>query len=182
MYQPSGAVMTLSARPAPPARLGFLPDGIAGTRETLKIMRDLVRASVRNPAQVARFKALSIYQAAGIPGRQYRREAAALQRWVNGNIRYLRDPAGMELVQAPERTLDIGAGDCDDQATLLAALLTATGHKARFVAVGMKGKPISHVLVETLIGPDKWYGAETIIAKPFGWFPPNVTSRLILKI
>lgn len=144
-------------------------------------MQRLAREAVRDPRQYARLKALEIYQRAGIGPKQYAQEARALQVFVQNCIRYVRDPVNVELVQTPEVTLKLSAGDCDDQSTLLAAMLDATGHEARFVAVGMDGGPFSHVLVETKIG-DSWVPAETILKKPLGWYPSGVTSRLVRSV
>jgi transglutaminase-like putative cysteine protease len=181
MYQDMGDIAAPARTPAPPARLLTIPNGRAGTLATLKTMRQLVRASLRAPAQAIRTKAHAIIRAAGVPPRSYYREADALQQWVRDRIHYVKDPVDLELVQAPERTLEIGMGDCDDKSTLLAALLCAVGHPCNFVAIGMKGGPLSHVLVETRI-KNKWVPAETIIQRPFGWYPTGVTSRLVQKV
>jgi len=114
-------------------------------------------------------------------------EIDALHRFVRDQIRYVRDPDGYELVQSPEKTLEYAQGDCDDQATLLAALLKSIGHPSRFIALGFEGGPLSHVLVQTKVdstGDDKkdWLSLETIINRPPGWFPSGVTSRYILKV
>ncbi len=166
---------------APPAVLAGLPGGRAGTIATLKHMREFVRASLRNPAQIVRHTALSILVERQIPPRKWNLELNALMQFVQDRIRYVKDPVGLELVQAPERTLEIKQGDCDDKSTLLAALLMATGHPARFTVVGFKGGPFSHVLVEAKTGK-RWVPMETIISKPFGWFPPGVTSKYSLDL
>lgn len=164
--------------PAGPTRatLGAIPNGEAGAVATLKRMRQLVRDAIRDPAQHIRETALKIVGGAGFVD-QVRR----LQGFVQDSIRYIADPPDVELIQTPQYTLQQQAGDCDDQATLLASLLMAIGHPAQFVAVGMQGQPLSHVLVQTLIG-QKWVSAETIIKKPLGWNPPGVTSHYILKV
>jgi transglutaminase-like putative cysteine protease len=163
------------------AKLSGIPSGRDGTIATLKHMRDFARAAVRDPSQTARMTALEIFKQKGVPPRKWLAEISALHSWVRDRIRYVRDPEGVELVQTPEATLRIGQGDCDDKSTLLAAMLLATGHPCRFVAVGMGGAPFSHVLVEAKAG-DKWIPAETIIQKPLGWFPAGVTSKYFLKV
>lgn len=168
--------------PPTPALLSDLPAGKAGTIATLKHMREFVRAAIRAPDQRIRSQALQIYAAAQVPPRNYEAEVKALHAFVRDRIRYVRDPVGLELVQAPARTLDIGQGDCDDKSTLLAALLMATGHPARFVVIGFRGEPFSHVLVEYKRGP-KWIPLETILdGKPVGWWPSGVTSQLRFKL
>jgi transglutaminase-like putative cysteine protease len=158
-----------------------LPAGPGAVPKTLAIMAKLARGAVRSPTQYARAKAIEIFRDNHVPARAYALEARTLQAFVQNTIRYVRDPDGLELVQTPEVTLKTRTGDCDDQSTLLAALLVATGHQARFVAVGIGGEPLSHVLVETKVG-DQWIPAETILKKPFGWYPPNVTSRLVRDV
>jgi len=161
------------------ATLRKLSGGNAGTAETLRYMRDLVRQSLINPAQTVREKALSLVSA--LPARQWLGEIRVLHEFVRDEIRYVNDPEEFELVQTPEKTLEYGQGDCDDQATLLAGLLHSLGHPAQFTAVGLGGGPFSHVLVETKVG-ERWVPLETIIQKPLGWYPPDATSRYTLKV
>jgi transglutaminase-like putative cysteine protease len=156
--------------------LGQIPDGIAGAKATMASMRQLARDAVRDPAQGIREAALRI-----IGHANFTDQARRLQAWVQDNIRYIHDPPDVELVQTPQYTLQQRAGDCDDQATLLAAMLLTVGHPARFVAIGQSGQPLSHVLTQTLIGT-QWWGAETIIKRPLGWMPAGVTSRYIVTV
>lgn len=173
---------SLSALPtATHSVLRDLPPGFE-TRVTLRMMRDLVHASVAASEQTVRLTAISIVKAAGVAPRDWTGEVSALQTWVRDNIRFTRDPEQFELLQTPEKTLEIGAGDCDDQATLLAAMLSALGHPTQFIAVGFDGGPFSHVLVRTKIG-DSWVPAETILpGVTVGWWPDAVTTSYILKI
>lgn len=160
-----------------------LPPGEAGTYETLVHMRDAARASIRSTHQQVRELALELTR--GLRERDWFAQARALHAYVRDQVRFTRDPTdsdgGLELVQTPEKTLEYLQGDCDDKATLLAALLISLGHPARFVAVGIAGEPFSHVLVETKIDQN-WLGAETILKVPLGWFPRNVTKTLRLNV
>lgn len=173
---------TLAALPTPTnSVLRDLPPGFE-TRVTLRLMRDLVHGALAASDQTARLTAIAIVKNAGISARDWLGEVRALQTWVRDNIRFTRDPDTFELLQTPEKTLEIGAGDCDDQATLLASMLVALGHPAQFIAVGFDGAPFSHVLVRTKIG-DTWVPAETILpGVTVGWWPDGVTSSYILKI
>ena len=161
------------------ATLAALPDGRAGTVETLRIMRNMARNAVRSPTQEIRHLALSLI--AILPARRWGAEVEALHAFVRDDIRYARDPVGIESVATPEKTLQLRAGDCDDKSTLLAAMLESIGHPSRFVAVGFNGGNFSHVYVESKIG-SAWVPLETIIPKPMGWSPPDATSRYILKV
>lgn len=179
---------THDAAPTPRAVLGNIPGGEAGTRETLKLMRDLVHAAVRRPEQIVRRKAESLVMM--LPPRQWFAEIRALQEFVRDQIRYVRDPVSVERVQTPEQTLQSQQGDCDDKSTLLAALLDSIGHPARFAALGFSGRGngFSHVLVETKVkntGQDMrdWMPLETILPdKPAGWYPTGVTNRYVQKV
>jgi transglutaminase-like putative cysteine protease len=167
-----------SASPTIATLRGLAPG--AETRDTLKIMRQLALASLTDPAHTIRLLAISLTQ--GVQQRDWLGHVQALQRWVRDNIKFMRDPDQFELVQTPQKTIEIGAGDCDDKATLLAALLESIGHPAQFVAIGLDGGTFSHVLVRTKIG-NTWVPAETIVpGAEVGWWPSGVTSHYILKV
>lgn len=163
----------------PIARLGSIPDGRAGTVATLKQMRQLTRDAIRAPNQQVRTLAQRLVEF--LPSRSYAREVHRLHQFVRDEIRYVRDPVGVELVSTPTRTLETRQGDCDDKSVLLAALLESIGHPARFKAVALHGGPLSHVYVETKIG-ESWVPLETIIDRPMGWFPMGITSHYLLKV
>lgn len=79
------------------------------------------------------------------PG-DYGSEAYAIYAWVHQNIRYMRDIHDVEFIKEPGALLDSKAGDCDDIATLIAAMLMACGNRAVFSLVGFDGSPVpSHV-------------------------------------
>lgn len=117
-----------------------------------------------------------------LPEKDFTGEITALQHFVRDEIRYVRDPEGVEMVQTPPRTLEIRAGDCDDKSVLLASLLGSMGFKTLFMAVGLNGQPYSHVLVQVLLGTRK-ISLETIIAgiEP-GWAPPDITSFMVAHV
>lgn len=81
----------------------------------------------------------------------YASECNAIYHWVDRNIRYLRDIHNVEFVQEPKELLRVGAGDCDDMATLLAAMFMAAGNRCEFVLVGFSSDRIpSHVFVRVV--------------------------------
>lgn len=170
----------------PPAQLANIPNGFEGMRATLGVMRDFARAAVANPEQIVRTQAEQLTR--GLPPRQWFAEIRALHEFVRDQIRYLRDPVNMERVATPEMTLQIGQGDCDDKATLLAAMLDSIGHPTRYVALAFNGEGFSHVLVETKVrntGNDRadWMPLETILPdKEMGWYPAGNPRRYILKV
>jgi transglutaminase-like putative cysteine protease len=83
-------------------------------------------------------------------------QLAALFRFVRDNIMFIGDVAGVETLQSPRYTLTIKAGDCDDRATLLAALARSIGIAAdmRFkaIAANPSTNSLSHVYVVARVG------------------------------
>lgn len=114
---------------------------------------------------------------------QYDNVAAvrALHAFVRDCVRYTGDIAGVETLQTPKATLELGVGDCDDKSLLLATLLQSINLPARFVAVAMNDGGYTHVLVETRRG-NRWVPLETIRPVEVGWFPPNVTKKMIAHV
>lgn len=80
-------------------------------------------------------------------------QQAALMVWVQRNMRFVRDPHGIEALHDPvmiATAIDKHAqpyGDCDDFAMYLATLMRAVGLRANFRVVGFNGGKLSHVYV-----------------------------------
>lgn len=104
-------------------------------------------------------------------------EAFALFDYVQNHIRYVKDIANVETVQTPLKTLEYNAGDCDDKATLLAALLESIGHTTRFHAMGFSANTISHVALETFID-GQWLAMDTTEPVGLGWLPPGIAHSI----
>lgn len=140
-----------------------LPRGDAGTFLTLKHMARFANESLLEPA----VRNLAIRLVSG--SRDMLTQIGAIRDWLQTYNRFVRDPSNIELVHRPERLLDeVQAwgyfyGDCDDVATIGAALGKAVGFPARFVVLGFLPPPVSpymHVYAE-LQGPGAdgpaWY-------------------------
>jgi hypothetical protein len=84
------------------------------------------------------------------PG-DYNGEILAVYHWVCQHIRYVRDINDVELVISPQRMLQLGGGDCDDMATLLAGMLMSIGNECRFMVVGFEDKNPSHVFCQVAL-------------------------------
>ncbi len=151
--------------------------GAAGTRDTLKIMRRLVRDWRVHP----RLRQLAKRIVQTCPSKDARCEVRQIHAYVSNHIRYVRDVAGVETVATPELTLRDKSGDCDDQAVLVGALLNAIGRPVRFIAIGSEPGKFSHVYAETPIGPD-WIAVETTMK---GWpvgRKPRALIRMVQKV
>ncbi len=132
-----------------------IPKGKAGAKRTLELMRDLAREGARS----AEIRTLAVRQVSGYQQKDYRGEACSLLSFVRDHIRYVRDTRGVEILQTPSVTLNIGGGDCDDKSILLAALLTSIGHRVQFIAVSFMQDMFSHVWVRTNIN-GQWVDLE----------------------
>lgn len=78
----------------------------------------------------------------------YAGECLAIYYWVCQNIRYMRDIHDVEFVKEPAQLIRTRAGDCDDMATLLAAMLMSMGNTCDFVLAHFYGAAVpSHVYV-----------------------------------
>lgn len=157
--------MQLSKMPST-AVLGSIPEGPRGIRATLKIMSGLVKQGKKS--MTVRDKVVQL--TSGLSQKDWVGEVCALHQFVRDNIRYLMDPVDVELVQTPDKTLDLGVGDCDDKSTLLCAMLESVGHPTRFVAIGFEPNVFAHVYLETKIGPN-WVSCETTEPVEVGWQP-----------
>jgi transglutaminase-like putative cysteine protease len=169
--------MSFYPRPRP-FHLGTVPDGDEGIKATLLTMVALARQYQKDPG-VRQLAAQLV-----APLDQYDRlgEVKALHAFVRDSIRYTNDPVYTELVQTPPATLQMGVGDCDDKALLLATLLESIGRPARFRAVAIAPHPeLSHVLVEARIGKG-WLPLETIEPVEAGWFPAGVTRSMFAHV
>lgn len=157
------------------ATLQQIPNGGMGTRATLRIMSKLVRHFKKD----IQIRSLALSLVADLPGhKNWTAQIKALHSWVQRNIKYVRDVNGVETLATPLKTLEFRAGDCDDQAVLLASLLESIGHPTRFVAMKQSTfGPFVHVFTETKIG-SKWYPLETTEKFPAG-YPMQYKGRMV---
>lgn len=144
--------------------------GIAGTRFTIQEMRKQVVNGRMDPRLIE----LCGQIIKGVPAKDYEGEAKAIFDWVKANIRYTRDPNGVELIQAPLVTVRRGAGDCDDHAVLLCALCESCGMRTGFETVRADSTApdlFSHVY--SIVGTNNgWRALDTTVQSSyFGWRP-----------
>lgn len=147
--------------------LSGLPDGVAGTRATLKAMAQLVRQYKKDPS----INLLALDLTRGLPSYDHVGEINRLQLFVRDKIRYVMDVDGVETLRTPLVTLDYAAGDCDDKSVLLCTLLATIGYQCQFLAVGFDGETFSHVMAAVKMGT-RCIPCETIVpGAGVGWFP-----------
>jgi transglutaminase-like putative cysteine protease len=107
----------------------------------------------------------------------------AVQDWVKRHVSYQPDPVSWhttpiraELFQSPSRTLARGAGDCDDQARLVKALLRVAGIQAQLWFLGTRETP-SHVACKAQVAAMSVWLETTLDAWP-GEHPVSAYLRL----
>lgn len=69
--------------------------------------------------------------------------ALAIARWTQANIRYVKELP--EVFQTPSATISLGYGDCDDVATVIAALCESIGIETELVGLEWDAPPGSGV-------------------------------------
>lgn len=123
-----------------------IPHGARGIEATVAVMAQEARAGARDPL-LADLSA-RIVQHSRTPSES----ARAIRAWIAGHTRFLPDPPDLELIRSPRLlALEIarsglGEGDCDDVATLAAALGLAAGLPTGFALYGFApGREYEHV-------------------------------------
>lgn len=153
-----------------------IPDGDAGVARTVQLMTSLAHGKYGDRSWRVRIAALQAVKGT----ERGMDEMSAVLDWVKSNIEF-RGENG-ETLQSPEATLQAGAGDCDCQSTLAAAMLGWLGYQTRFKTVALKDSPdeLSHVYVEAR---DKrsgqWVPLDSTVAQSWpGWEPDNMARSV----
>jgi transglutaminase-like putative cysteine protease len=103
----------------------------------------------------------------GLAHKDFAGETRRLFTFVRDEIRYVKDIDGVETLHPADWVLGLRAGDCDDKAILLSALLLSIGHTPRFKAVAFTEDEYSHVWLQDYLEPD-WVDLEPTELFPFG--------------
>lgn len=152
--------------------------------ETLARMASNIRASLKDPAVVEVARGII----ANVPPRDCIAQARAVRAWTDKRFRFVRDPLGVELLETPafllSRIKQYGfvQGDCDDAATLTAALGMAVGLPASLHAVAFfdKAAPFAHVF--TLLHPPGAAPVEQDITHQAGKKRPPISRELTRRV
>ena len=175
-------VQLATAQPLPTQSLWGLPPFNPGdrpelaVRETLKAMRLAILRGKKQP----RIRQLALSLVSDLPSKHWGAEISRCFDYVQTNIRFVRDPCGVELIHTPEGILDDGQGDCDDHTILICSLLESIGHPTRSKAIGFSPGDFSHVYAQTRCG-GSWLSLDTTEEyRPIGWQPPGIYDAMII--
>jgi hypothetical protein len=95
--------------------------------------------------------------------------------YVNRELVYTRDPAGVDIFFTAERALGRGLGDCDEQSQLVGILAGAHGMPVMLRAISIKPGRFTHIypLVEV---NGKWVAADVTYGRGVGAEVPHLRS------
>lgn len=162
-----------------------LPDGDAGIDSTLTIMKAMVDDAIEAGGPVLRLATAIAADTAD--ARSDELKLIAIHRYLVSHVRFMKDTLGQEHLRHPDQLalelLETGAtaGDCDDVATLGAALLRAMGIQPAFIVVSIKPSgEFQHVLFAAVLG-------EKLIPmdpqeRMFGSLPRIVTRKKVFVL
>ena len=159
--------------------LGHIPSGWLGTQKTVEHVQALIRAGAKD--FYVRQKAIDILLEKQVKPKDYLAEIKALFEWVQQHIRYTKDTFQVEVLHSAKRMLELRAGDCDDMAILLGAMLEAIGHPVRLVLSGpnpLRQDLFTHIYLEVFHKGD-WIPLDATMPHPMGWAPRTPVKRII---
>ena len=163
----------------PKIYLGHIPTGWRGTQKTVEHVQALIRAGAKD--FYVRQKAIDILLEKQVKPKDYLAEIKALFEWVQQHIRYTKDTFQVELLHSAKRMLELRAGDCDDMAILLGAMLEAIGHPVRLVLSGpdpLKPDLFTHIYLE-VFHKGRWIPLDATMPYPMGWAPRTLVKKII---
>ena len=164
---------------SPRISLGHIPRGYGGTLRTVEHMMALIRAGAKD--FYVRQTAIDILLEREVKPKDYLGEIKALFEWVQRNVRYTKDPFGVEVLHSARRMLELRAGDCDDMSILLSAMLESIGHPVRLVLSGpdpLRPRLFSHVYLE-VYHKARWIPLDATMPYPMGWAPRALVRKII---
>lgn len=165
------------------------PDGIRGNYKTVKFMKKKAIERAKHP--FVRQLVIQILNHNGTESHNHLDEARAIGEWVKANVRYMKDPAGIELLQDPVMLIEQAVkgearGDCDDMVLLAMTLLICAGIKPWIKVVRYHNDfgPYNHIYLavneNNYRGNKEWLIIDPIVKdEPIGYEVPHASSEVI---
>ena len=156
-----------------------IPSGYQGTLKTVEHIRDLIKQGAKDFH--VRQTAIDILLQRAVKPKDYLGEIKALFEWVQQHVRYTKDTFRIEVLHSAKRMLKLRAGDCDDMAILLGAMLEAIGHPVRLVITGadpLRQDLFSHIYLE-VFHKGRWIPLDATMPYPMGWAPRTLVKKII---
>lgn len=111
-----------------------------------------------------------------IPEKDHRGEMRALFDEVRSRCRYTLDPTDYDAFQTPRKSLELSAGDCDDETSLLGAMLRTVGINVRSRIVQTTGNTTWNHIYLMAQDPSngEWLSLDlAAVGKPAFWEVPK---------
>jgi Transglutaminase-like superfamily len=163
---------------SPKIILHKIPEGYRGTLQTVKHICDLIKQGAKDFH--VRQTAIDILLQRAVKAKDYLGEIKALFEWVQQHVRYAKDPFRVEVLHSAKRMLELRAGDCDDMAILLGAMLEAIGHPVRLVLTGpdpLQQDLFSHIYLEVSL-KGRWIPLDATMPYAMGWSPRTRVKKI----
>jgi transglutaminase-like putative cysteine protease len=170
-------------------RQGMWIPSDAQARVTLSLMQHRVNAAIQDHEFVwwTRNEINNIASLA-IISRDYVRVARAIRDYLSAHIRFMPDPFGVENITPPLEHMKllqkhrVLLGDCDDAATLSAAMGKAVGIPAEFriLAFYKPNNPYQHVI--TYLHPKGGLVIDMDTTRPQQNLPPVATRSFSIRV
>lgn len=167
--------------------------GIVTMRDRVNLIARMIDSSIRKPQEkpdgskyLVRDLAVEIVRGTPQHGTAYEDACiSSVFKWVKCNIEYRQDPVDYDYYMAAGRTINSGAGDCDDHTILNCALLNALGFRtgARIVSPdGAAWHIYALAGARTFSNPSIVVPLDTTQTESSpGWEPPPVMRRYELQ-
>ena len=72
--------------------------------------------------------------------------------WVKKNIRYQKEPPGIDIIVPPLRLINLGVGDCEDHLLLISSLAGAVGIPVKWKVISQDGRVWRHIYPLVRVG------------------------------
>lgn len=108
-------------------------------------------------------------------------ELRAIYEWVQGRIRYIRDPYGRDIYQSASQTLEVKTADCEDFSILISSMVHTIGYPVALKLASISGDIWDHIY--PLVGlppeaPTKWVAMDaTLSSGRLGEEPQRVQEK-----
>ncbi|MGH8489132.1 MAG: transglutaminase-like domain-containing protein [Gammaproteobacteria bacterium] len=159
--------------------LKTIPSGYAGTLKTVQHIIGLIKQGAKDFH--VRQSAIDILLQRAVRPKDYLGEIKSLFEWVQQHVRYTKDTFRVEVLHSAKRMLQLRAGDCDDMAILLGAMLESVGHPVRLALSGpdpLRQDLFSHIYLE-VFHKGRWIPLDATMPYPMGWAPRTLVKKII---
>lgn len=155
----------------------YIPDGDAGTAETIKRMQQLVGRGKRD--KEVRVKVGEII--APCQNKNHLCYLKALYEFSKTKIKYAFDPNMVEFIENPAYVLRSKIADCDSIVVVLCSMAEGIGLASEFVTVKadpQRPNEFSHVYCRSMVPGVGWVSMDPTMPKQnFGWEVPGAFPR-----